>query len=64
MPLTGNVSENADKTKNFSMTGVNENAHNTVTANAFVSGYRDTPDPTKLNAPQYGVAGASVNVES
>ncbi|XP_045507193.1 defense protein 3-like [Colias croceus] len=64
MPLTGGVTENADKTKNFSITGVKENDNNSVTANAFVQGYRSTSDPTKLNAPVYGVAGGSLTLES
>ncbi|CAH4033575.1 unnamed protein product [Pieris brassicae] len=64
MSLTGNASENADKTKNYLITGTKENCNNTMTANAFVSGYRDTPDPTKLGAPHYSVAGGSLTVES
>ncbi|XP_046972610.1 attacin-B-like [Vanessa cardui] len=63
MPLTGNVSENADKTKNFHLSGAKEFDNHTVNANAFVSGQRDVPDPRNLNAPSYKVAGGGLGVE-
>ncbi|CAH0714937.1 unnamed protein product, partial [Brenthis ino] len=61
MSVNGNMSVNDDKTKNYSVTAGREDGGNSVSATAFVSGYRDTPDPTKLNAPPYNVAGVSLN---
>ncbi|OWR52427.1 attacin antimicrobial protein [Danaus plexippus plexippus] len=62
MPLSGNMTENDDKTKNYSINAVKEINGGKVLGSLHVQGYRDSVDPTRINAPPYNVANASLGI--